>query len=534
MIENLQLGVRQCLIGLLSFASWGTAVGQEAPRDQQRGVGLLQELEGAISGVIQRCERSVVSIVRTNLPPEQLTARARPNQFRGDIIRRNNQVVPVPGFEPFIQEVSPPPLACGAGVVIDESGLILTQYRVVKLGDTHLVTDADGQRYYATIRAADPRSGLAVLAINRPLGGKRAIDKRKQAAGDKDSTDFRMPSLAIGEAERLSKGRFVVAIGNPFSIESDGQATASWGTVTNTALKAPADENLNDDKFVDGSYKTTLHHFGSLIQTDAKLGWNASGGALVNLDGDLIGIMTTAASIAGHEQPAGYAIPLNEAMRRAVESMREGLEPEYGLLGVNFNPTPNLSPLTSRRGIRVNGVFTGGPAYLAGIRGRDLLLSVNGKPLRSTDALQLAIGSLSPGSEATIRYERSGEVLEAAVSLGKAYIESGQVVTRRRPSWRGIRVDFATAIPPQVLGERAGSGHLDEAGCVVVAEVEKGTVSWDSGVRPYSYISHVGGERVTTPDEFFEAVGKAGDNVKLKFTKPLPAQVSGKAGDAAG
>lgn len=410
-------------------------------------------------------------------------------------------------------------------MVIGESGLILTQYGVVRLNDTHVVTDVDGNRYFATIRAADPRSGLAVLAIDRRLD---VANESKQKP-----PEIKLPALPLGEAEQLRKGRFVVAIGNPFSIESDGQPTASWGSITNTALKAPVGENLYDTEGTDGVYRTTLHHFGSLIQTDARLGWNASGGALVNLDGELVGVVTTAAAIAGHEQPAGYAIPLNQAMRRAVGSMREGREPEYGLLGVGFGRGVTTNPRTGRRGIQVTRAYRGGPAQRGGIRVNDLLLEVDGKDLLTTEALQLTIGSLPPGGTVPVRFERGGEIEETTLSLGKAYIEQGQIVTRRRPLWRGLRVDFATAIPPLVLDERARDGHLDEEGCVVVSEVQQGSVSWNSGVRPYCFISHVGGKRVTTPDEFYKAVEESDENVRLKFTKPLPSPVNDPSGDAA-
>lgn len=476
---------------------------------------VLVSLESSLVALIERCERSVVSVTRYT--PDQLAvelgtaqrgvAAGRPPQPQ--IFIQGRQRLPA-ALRNLQQVPTVAPLASGAGVVVAEEGVILTHYQVVKLGESHVVTDVEGTRYLATIRAADPRSGLAVLAIRRRL----------VADGNaSDAEPVRLPALTIGKAEELRKGRLVVSIGNPFSIATDGQPTASWGSITNTALKAPLD--LIEDKSIDGSYRTTLHHFGSLIQTDARLGWNASGGALVNLKGELVGVTTTAAAIVGHEQPAGYAIPLNEAMRRAVETMRRGLEPEYGLLGINFSHGAARSLSTGRTGIAVQDAFNGGPAQAAGLRSGDLLLEINGKPVRTPEMLQLTVGSLSPGSPAEVAFERDGKVQTSTVSLGKAYVDQGQIVTRRRPSWRGLRVDYATAVPPEVLRQRSTEGHLDEDGCVVVAEVDEGSVSWESGVRPYSYISHVSGRRIATPAEFEAAVRDAEDNVKLKFTRPL-------------
>lgn len=509
---------------------WGLTIAMAAMAShaagQQGGVQVLEQLEGALGQVIQRCERSVVSITRTSEPLEALLAQNGGGLLGGVPQGAKNRIVFPQQPRPLLRTgglqsvIDPPSSASGAGVVFDtDEGLILTQYRVVKLGETHFVTDVEGQRYTAKIRAADPRSGLAILAI----------DERFPPGTKKQDEPFDLPALPIGQAEGLKKGRIVIAIGNPFSIETDGQATASWGSVTNTAMKAPSNENFNDSRNrVDGSYRTTLHHFGSLIQTDAKLGWNASGGALVNLDGELIGITTTAAAIAGHEQPAGYAIPLNEAMRRAVASMRQGVEPEYGLLGVQFsNAGAARSRKTGAVGIAVGGAFQGGPAQRAGLRKNDLLIEVAGKPVISPEALQLTVGSLSPGLTVPVKYERNGEQFESTVKLGKAYIREGQIVSRSRLAWRGILVDYATAIPPEILGQKAASGHLDEEGCVVVRKVEEGSISWKSGVRPYRFISHVSGRRVTTPAEFYEAVRDEKDNVKLKFTKP-----PGGAGDS--
>ncbi|MEQ8849582.1 trypsin-like peptidase domain-containing protein [Botrimarina sp.] len=480
----------------------------------------VKSLEQAVVGAIQRCEASVVSISLHNRGEVLLSdgasdvARARQRL----LMQQQRQLPGALGVlsRPF----AAPVLSEGAGVVIDPSGVILTEYSVVDLEQTHVVTTADGQRYVAQIRAADPRSGLAVLAIERRLPG----DGQATAGGGRAASregPINLPALPLGKAEDLRKGRFVIAIGNPFSIESDGQPTASWGTVTNTALKVPEGESLGDTPPTDGEYQTTLHHHGSLIQTDAKLGWNSAGGALVTLDGELVGLTTTAAVIAGHEQPAGYAIPINEAMRRVIDTLRDGRAPEYGLLGVTFDPGPAQSPLTGEVGIAVRNAFRGGPAARAGLRSQDLLLSVDGQRVTSPDALQLAVGSRAPGATTTVKYERSGAVDEAVVELGKAYVGQGQIVSRDPRSWRGIQVDYPTAIPPEALGVAAEQGQIDPDGCVVVADVDEQSDSWRRGIRPFVFISHVNGERVDSPGDFYEAVQRVEGGVRLTFTKPL-------------
>ncbi|TWT94061.1 putative periplasmic serine endoprotease DegP-like precursor [Botrimarina colliarenosi] len=500
-----------------------TAAAHAAPEGASatEGAAVLAAIESSLVDLIDRCERSVVSITRYSEPPELAGAAISrggnqilaPGPGQPRIFIGGRQMLPA-GLGNLQQVPEPTPLASGAGVVIDSAGLVLTQFGVVQQDATHVVTDVDGNRYLADLRAADARSGLAVLAISKRLAPE---------PGDK-SEPIQLPALPIGEAETLRKGRLVVSIGNPFAIESDGQPTASWGSITNTAAKLPPNEPLTDLEVSDGRFRETLHRFGSLIQTDARLGWNASGGALVMINGDLVGITTTASTIAGHEQPAGYAIPLNAAMRRAVEALSAGREPEYGLLGVSFNRGVSRNPKTGRVGIGVSEAYQGCPAQVAGLQTGDLLLSIAGALVRSPEALQLLVGSLPPGDKVEVSFERAGDVNQTTVVLGKAYVEGGdQIVSAPRRLWRGLEVDFATAVPGTVLMEKAREGAIDEEGCVVVIGVEEGSVSWESGVRPYSYISHVSGRRVSSPDEFYDAVRDAKDNVKLKFTKPLSA-----------
>ncbi|TWT87590.1 Periplasmic pH-dependent serine endoprotease DegQ precursor [Pseudobythopirellula maris] len=452
----------------------------------------IAALQQTVVDVIARAERSVVAVSRS-------TAVAA-NPRAGGIVIRNGIPDPLARAR---QTPAAPPHAFGSGVVIDaERGLVLTQYLVVKEGEQHTLTTVDGAECPATLRGADPRSGLAVLEAD-PQAWRAA----------------KVPAFEIGHAEELRKGEFVVTLGNPYAIQSDGQPTASWGMVANTARKAPAEENLNNVSDGRQGHRTTLHHFGALIQTDAKLGWNAGGGALVTLDGKLVGVTTTAAAIAGHERPAGYAIPMNDAMRRAVAAMSEGREAEYGFLGIEFMPLPG----GDGGGLSVRSAFPGGPAFRAGLRAGDLIQRIGGVDIVDADTLQLAVGSLEPGSTTPVSIVRASDpqTREVTVQLGKAYVHGKQVVTQKPPAWRGMRVDYATAIPPNELRLAASRNQLDPEGCVVVTEVEPSSVSWRAGVRPYVFISHVGGKRVTTPEEFADAISGASESIKLRFTQPL-------------
>lgn len=495
---------------LLVVIALAMAVSQQRAFAQS---GALAALEQELVEVIAQAEKSVVAIAQLSPNAFDKAAPPTPRAPGPRIITNGRQATrsQLDGLERLPLNNTPP---SGSGVVIDAPGIVLTQYLVVDPSKQHVVIDVDGRRYSATPLATDPRSGLATLKIDR---------QNKVPGGPSwdGATGRSPPALTVGQAERLKKGRFVVTLSNPFAIQADGQPTASLGTITNTATKAPAGERLNNTIGKDGSYRTTLHHKGSLIQTDARLGWSANGGALVTIDGRLVGISTSLSMIAGHESPAGYAIPLNKAMRRVVGDLSAGREPEYGLLGVSFDPVPSRSKKTGRVGIRVQDAYAGGPAGRAGMRPNDLILSIDGVETPEPDSLQLVVGGLPAGAETLVKYERNGGDSQSVVRLGKAFVEGQRVVTNRPPSWRGIRVDYPTAVPGEVLAVKAADGSLDPEGCVVVSEVDPGSVSAESGVQRHSYISHVGGKRVTTPDEFYSAVKGSDASVKITFTQAL-------------
>lgn len=474
----------------IAMAAPSLGFAQEAEREspsQLESLPTLSAFQAELTEVIAQVEPSIVAISRQD---PKLAARDNRNFLRlgNDPFGRLRAQMPA----------QPAPETSGTGVVIDADGLILTQYLVIKPGDRHMVTTIDGEQLNATLKAADPRSGLAVLSVK----------------------SSNLKALPIGKAESLKKGQLVVAVGNPYAIVSDGQPTASFGAISNFARKAADQENLNNAPDGRTGFRTTLHHFGTLLQTDARLGWNASGGALVNLAGELIGITTTASTIAGHEQPAGYAIPLNETFRRVVETLKRGEEVEYGLLGVTFTPNAVVKTLAGEPAVGVQQAFAGSPADRAGLQSGDLITEIAGKKIADSDSLQLVVGGLPPSTPTEVKFDRRGQPQKTTVNLGKAYIAGEQVVTSKPPSWRGIRVDYATALPPVDFQRSTQAGMIDAMGCVFVREVDPESVSWKSGVRRGMFISHVGDTRVTTPSDFYTAVRNADTSVNVRFTQP--------------
>jgi S1-C subfamily serine protease len=510
----------QIIILLLFIASaTGPIALAESPADSNSAAAVAA-LERTIVEAIARAEPSVVAV-----------SRSAPSSSTADPQNSDLNV-----FQDLRQNDSADANASitGAGVIIDSAGLVLTHYLAVREGDGHAVTTIDGRTHEAAIRAADPRSALAVLAIQPASTPRRPGDPEESVAQPETFSAIR-----LGDAQQLRKGQFVIAVGNPFAIHSDGQPTASWGIVTNLARKAPANTNLNGAAGPNADYRTTLHHLGTLIQTDARLGWNAAGAALVNMEGELVGITTTAATIAGHEQPAGYAIPINAAFQRIIDTLKEGREVEYGMLGITFDNTFPSEPERGHRAatagprqVTIGDVFPGTPAASAGLQSGDIVTRVAGMPVHDIDSLQLVVSMMPPSTSTTIDYERGGRAATAKATLAKLAVAGQKIATVRRNRWRGIRVDYPTALEGPALMEAIASGAYDAQGCVLVSEVESGSDAWKAGVRQGMFISHVGQTRVSTPAEFDAATGDVGSEFDIRLTRPV--EDSSADSDAAG
>src|SRR5262249_43594110 len=203
------------------------------------------------------------------------------------------------------------PEAFGSGVVIDgQEPLILTAYHVVRGATKVYVRLPGGKGSYANIHAADPRSDLAVLQL---------------------ITKIPLKAIKFGDGGKVRKGQMVLSIANPFAAGfRDGSPSASWGIIANIRRPAPGRERNEI------SNKKTLHHYGTLLQLDARLNLGCSGGAVVNLQGELIGLTTALAAVSGSETPGGFAVPIDRWFKSIVATLQEGKEVEYGFLGVNF------------------------------------------------------------------------------------------------------------------------------------------------------------------------------------------------------
>ena len=467
----------RCLIRCLFAVAVGLAVGlvrmASAEPAAPSGLEVAAAIEETITRAIATAEKSVVAIARVRRNDREES----PIELRTDPFGRYQfQQDPRPIDPEFI------PNEYASGVVVDRNGLILTNFHVLGEESDLYVTTADRRVYQAEIWAADARSDLAVLRIK--------------------ATD--LVPITLGDADHLKKGQLIVVLGNPYAIARDGGASASWGIIANLERKAPPQVDE-----VSANGKGTLHHYGTLIQTDARLNLGTSGGALLNLKGEMIGLTTALAALSGYEQAAGYAVPMDETFRRVVDTLKQGREVEYGFLGVQPDNLRENDLAAGHRGVRVRDVVEGTPARRFGLEKEDVITHVDQRPVFDADGLVLQIGKKAHDAVVRLSVERQGRTIPIDVQLTKYAMRGRRVVSTPAPQWRGMRVDYASTARDFL--DRGRSRELPAEGCVIVSEINENSPAWREGLRAERAITQVDGVRVTSPKEFHAAVaGKTG------------------------
>ena len=437
---------------------------------------IVVALESAMGDAIGRAEASVVAIAREKSENDETTAiRGRDPLQNAAIERRHNFAVGMGGLiiaDPFGSEgIS---FDFGSGVVVGDNGEILTTFHVVRGAKALHVRAAGRQAFEAEIIAADPRSDLAVIAP-RVIAGIPAP---------------KLKPLVIGDSTKLRKGSFLIALGNPFNAARDGQASASWGILSNVARKIemPDEERVRQEM--------QLRNYPTLLQLDAKLNLGMSGGAVVNLNGELVGLTTAAANAAGFDSQAGYAIPMDVLGRKVVESLKQGKEYEYGLLGISLDNQQWTN--------RVLKAEPGTPAALGGVQVDDAIVAVGDLPVTDADSLVVAINSIPAGEPVKLKLVRRNATIERTVQLAKLKLRSTPIVTNRPAPWRGLRVDYTSTLANSTFATEIFEAMAREG--VVIAQVETGSEAEKAGLKVGQLITRVDGRQVRNPREFAKTV----------------------------
>ncbi|MCX7394385.1 MAG: trypsin-like peptidase domain-containing protein [Planctomycetales bacterium] len=474
---------------------------------------LAAALEETIVKLIERVEPAVVSIARVRLNPNALDA---------EPIHRNQRLALPPTD---VEHADFQPNDFGAGILIASNDgrerLVLTNYHVVRGGpvapaffhtDGSILTLrlANRRLCRATIIAADPRSDLAIL---KPDFEDARIDPTQ------------LTPLDWSQSSTVRKGQFVVILGNPYALARDGSASVSWGMISNmTRQPLPwTKETLAS---------STLYRLGNLLQIDGRMNLGTSGGPVINMKGELVGITTSLAVVDGYEKSAGFAIPLDDMSRRIVKSLVAGHEVEYGMLGIVPREISQLEFLNLNTGVdqasaaRASLVASESPAYRAGIRSEDAILKIADQPVLSVRDLMRTVGLFEPESAVDVVVWRNGidKPFTVKVTLGKWPVQDdeGIIATNPRwPSWRGLSIDYPTGRSKYMRDSVMNAPYRR---AVLVTGVADKSAASEAELQSGDFIARVNGIPVETPANFHAAVAKAKGPVTLSLYQGASAE----------
>jgi serine protease Do len=360
----------------------------------------------------------------------------------------------------------------GSGVIVDASGIALTNAHVVEGASEIEIVTADGKKHKAKVLGADAKSDLAVLRI---LGGGT------------------YPAARLGDSDAIQVGDWVLAIGSPFGFSQ---------TVTAGIISAKG-RVLGQGPFDD------------FLQTDAAINPGNSGGPLVNMAGEVVGINTAIVSRTGGSIGIGFAIPISLAKKIYAELTTRG-RVARGWLGVSVQPlTAELAKSFGTRedaGVLVADVMDGSPAEKAGLKSGDIIAEFNGKRIGQPSDLQRAVGLTEPGTTARVKVLRDRGERTIELRLGEAPDdqEAAAKPAGKAKSLLGLDVKALTPEVARELGVRGTEG-------VVVTSVETGSPADTGGIQPGDVIREVNRQRVRSLADFERVARglKGGDRVTL-------------------
>jgi len=367
-------------------------------------------------------------------------------------------------FKDFFRNMPPQERhALGTGFIISQDGYIVTNNHVVDRADEVIVKLRDGSEHEAKIIGTDPKLDLALLKIDGK--GYKAVK--------------------LGDSDKLRVGDWVVAIGNPFGLEQ----TVTAGIVSAKGRVIGA-----------GPYD-------SFIQTDAAINPGNSGGPLFNVNGEVVGINTAIFSRSGGNNGIGFAIPINLA-KSVIKELKETGHVRRARLGVYIadidKETMKALKLKNRHGALVPQVEAGSAADKAGIRAGDVIVAIDGEPIKQAHDLPIRVARHTPGDKVRLKIIRDGKPMTITVIVEEMQEETARASRDSRSSNRvklGVVLEELTPDLADRLRIRVKSG-------VVVKQVQRGSPAARAGITRGDVIYRVNGKPVNRLKDFYK-VAKA-------------------------
>lgn len=477
------------VVGLFLFGSMGGEVTPGQPAAASPVATLVSLEDGqALDPGVPLTTTTFSNVARKVMPAIVIINSAKTVQTTGTLPPETDPFMRRFFGNPFRQEQRDREVrALGSGVIVSDDGYILTNNHVVNDADKVEVKLDKHTTLEARVIGTDPESDLAVLKVDQKG----------------------LPTVKIGSSESLEIGEWVVAVGAPFGLER---------SVTIGIVSAVGRSNVG------------VASYEEFIQTDAAINHGNSGGALVNLQGELVGINTAIATSTGGSNGVGFAIPIDMA-QYIMRSLIDDGKVTRGWIGVNIqNVDERLAKglgLDTAYGVIVAGVTDGSPAERAGLKSGDVILKLNGNTVDDVPDLRNRVAVTQPGTSIELEVLRDGNSRKMTMKLDEK--PRDEILAERgeaegddieKPSEQGegdlLGLEIRTLTPE--VARRSG---IEENSGVLVTSVVPGSRAMEAGVRPEDVILEVNKTPVSTIDQFRSAVSKldAGDPVVLRVLR---------------
>ncbi|MES2431252.1 MAG: Do family serine endopeptidase [Bacteroidota bacterium] len=418
-----------------------------------------QPAQAALPAVVHIKTKTNAKQVSNNLPKSKTPQNPFSDFFNDDI------------FEQFFggrgNSYIPEQKASGSGVIISDDGYIVTNNHVVESADELTVTLSNKKSYTAKVVGRDPAYDLAVIKID--------------AKG--------LPFLLYGNSDDVKIGQWVLAIGYPLNLET----TVTAGIVSAKARSLGLNKSTKTNSAVE-----------SFIQTDAAVNMGNSGGALVNTNGQLIGINSAIASPTGYYSGYSYAIPVNIA-KKVVDDMIKYGTVQRAYLGLTYasdgisDEYKKANDIKDGNGVFVTGIAKGGAAEAAGIKKGDFITKVNGVPVFSSAEMVEQVTRYKPSDKISVSYERDGKELTTNVTL-KNSSGNYDIVKEDNSMITKLGADFAT------LDIKKAKEYGINGG-VVVKKINEGALNDQTRMRDGFIIIRVNDTDVKSTEDLKKVVG---------------------------
>jgi len=363
--------------------------------------------------------------------------------------------------------------AQGTGFFLSEDGYLLTNNHIAENAVKITVTSLQGNDYVAKVVGADPRSDLALLKV--------------EAKG--------VPFADFGDSNLLKVGEWVLAIGNPFGLEN----TVTAGIVSAKGRQLGTGGNVPE--------------YQDFIQTDAAINRGNSGGPLVNMKGEVIGITSNIFTPTGGNIGLGFAIP-SDLARKVVTQLKEKGRVVRGKIGVTILPISadekDAFKLKDKNGALVNTVEQGGPADKAGIRQYDVIVEVNGQQIKDPTDLKFKVSDIEPGKKVDIKVIREGKEMTFSVTVEE--LDAAEAKVKAEGSDKDLGFTVRELTPP--LARRYG--YQTQEG-LIITQVKAYSEAERKGLNVGDIILEVNRKKVTTVDDLERILKKVESGQAVVF-----------------